>query len=79
MKKKPWNKWFLASGVLQLGCCVHLLMEWFRYSEVLHSAPFSVTVLVNAMCFCVPAVGCFLIGLYLEKRKRKDDSHENGN
>ena len=75
---RRWNLWYLASGILQLLCCIHILLEWFRYSSTLNSAPFSVTVWVNVVCFGVPAAACFLIGLYCEKR-RKDDSHEKRN
>lgn len=73
---KRWNLWYLASGIVQVVCVVHILLEWQRYSETLNSAPFSVTILVNAVYFGIPAAIFFLIGLYLEKRK--DDSHENG-
>lgn len=72
---KRWNLWYLASGIVQVVCVVHILLEWQRYSETLNSAPFSVTILVNAVYFGIPAAIFFLIGLYLEKRK--DDSHEN--
>ena len=72
--------WFLASGILQIACCIDLLTAWFRYSEVLNSAPFSVTVLVDVVSFGVPAAVCFLIGLYFERRtKGKEDSYENRN
>ena len=74
---RRWNRWYLASGILQLSCCICILLEWFRYSDTLNSAPFSLTVWVNVVGFGIPAAVCFLIGLYLEK-KRKDDSHENG-
>lgn len=74
---KRWNLWYLVSGILQLSCVIHTLLDWFRYTDALNSAPFSVTILVNLVVFGIPAAACFLIGLYLE-RKRKDDSHENG-
>ena len=75
---KQWNLWYLASGILQVACVVHISLEWLRYSDTLNSAPFSLTVWVNVVGFGIPAAGCFLIGLYLEK-KRKDDSHEERN
>ena len=74
---KRWNLWYLASGIVQVACVVHILLEWRRYSEALNSAPFSVTILVNGVCFGIPAAILFLIGLFLEI-KRKDDSHEHG-
>ena len=74
---RRWNLWYLASGIIQVSCVIRILLEWYRYSHTLNSAPFSVTILVNAVFFGVPAAIIFLIGLYLEK-KRKDDSHENG-
>ena len=74
---KRWNLWYLVSGILQLSCVIHILLDWQRYSDSLNSAPFSVTILVNLVFSGIPAAVCFLIGLYLE-RKRKDDSHETG-
>ena len=43
-------------------------MEWQRYSDSLNSAPFSVTILVNAVYFGIPGVIFFLIGLYEETK-----------
>ena len=74
---RRWNQWYLASGILQLSCVSRILLEWHRYSDSLNSAPFSLRILVNLVYFGVPAAILFLIGLYLEK-KRKDDSNENG-
>ena len=73
---KRWNLWYLISGILQLSCVIHILIDWLRYCDSLNSAPFSLIVWVNVLCFGVPAAVGFLIGLYWEKR-RKDDSHEN--
>lgn len=75
---RRWNFWYLVSGIMQLTCCACILLEWFRYSDTRNSAPFSLTVWVNAAVFGIPAAVCFLFGLYLEK-KRKDDSHEKRN
>ena len=74
---KQWNLWYLASGIVQVACAVQILLEWRRYSEALNSTPFSVTILVNGVCFGIPAAILFLIGLFLEM-KRKDDSYEHG-
>ena len=68
----------LVSGVGNFTsglCCPH--SAGVRYSETLNSAPFSVTILVNGVCFGIPAAILFLIGLFLEM-KRKDDSYEHG-
>ena len=70
---KRWNFWYLASGIVQVTCIVRILLEWRMYSETLNSAPFSVTILVNAVCFGISAAILFLVGLFLEM-KRKDDS-----
>ena len=65
---KRWNLWYLASGILQVACVIRVILEWLRYNDVLNSAPFSVTILVNAVFLGVPAAVCFLIGLYLQKK-----------
>ena len=65
---KRWNLWYLTSGVLQLACVVRIFIEWRQYSDALNSAPFSVTILVNAVGFGIPAAVCFLIGLFEEKK-----------
>ncbi|MGM9660259.1 MAG: hypothetical protein ACI3WQ_06640 [Faecousia sp.] len=75
---KKWNKWYLASGILQLLCCIHILLEWLCASNALTAVPFSLRACVSVIGFGIPAAICFLIGFHLEK-KRKDDSHENGN
>ena len=65
---RRWNLWYLASGILQTCCVMRILLEWQRYSDSLNSAPLSVTILVNAVCFGIPGVIFFLIGLYEETK-----------
>ena len=69
----------LVSGVGNFTsglCCPHSA----GVAEILRNPklrPLFCTILVNGVCFGIPAAILFLIGLFLEM-KRKDDSYEHG-
>ncbi len=74
MKNNRYKLWFWVSGILLVGGCIHLYMDWLQYDSMLNSAPFSLWVAVNAIVFGIPALICLIVGLAVRHCKnRKDD------
>ena len=70
MKKISGEKMcYGLSGLLLLGFAVNTAIDYSRYNSTLNSAPFSVWVLVNAICFVVPAAIVLAVGLVLRKKR----------
>ena len=63
------------SLLLLIGFVVQTLVDYSRYDSTLNSAPFSLWVWVNAVCFLLPAVIALTIGLFIGKKAKK--SKEN--
>lgn len=70
MKIRKSSLCFLLSGILTAVFCVKNPLDYRVYSNTLNSAPFWVTVLVNAICFLLPALILLILG-WLSHRKGK--------
>ena len=70
MKKMQTYKLLYGAAVLIiLGFCIHLAVDYYQYCTTLHSAPFSVWVLVDLLLWLVPAALAFRAGYIAKKRK----------
>ena len=61
------------SGLLFFAFLVHTAVDLVRYDSTLNSAPFSLWVLVNGICFLLPAGTALIVGLVLRKKQGKHD------
>ena len=65
--KKP-KVWFILSAVLTAVYVVKIPLDYHAYSTTLNSAPFWVTLLVNAICCLIPALICLVVGWILKQK-----------
>ena len=61
-----------ASVLLFIGFIINTIIDYGRYNSTLNSAPFYLWVIVNGICFIVPAIIVLIIGLIIKKKIRKD-------
>ena len=59
---------FLCSGLLVIIFFLNTIRDYVRYNTTLNSAPFYLCIIINAVCFLLPALILFIVGL-LDKRK----------
>ena len=72
MKKRNIPKFCFALSVLLLfGFVTHTVVDYMHYNTGLHAAPFYIWIVVNALCFIIPAVIAWLVGIMIGKRKRE--------
>lgn len=57
----------LISVILVACFFVNTLIDYTRYS-IADSAPFSLTIILNAIVFLLPAVIVFIVGIVLKKK-----------
>lgn len=60
------------SALLFIGFIINTIMDYIRYNSTLNSAPFYMWIIVNAICFIVPAIILLIIGFVIQKKTRKD-------
>lgn len=71
MKKRNLSKLCCVISVLLLiGFIINTIVDYSRYNSTLNSAPFSLWILVNILCFIVPATIVFVIGAVIKKRQK---------
>ena len=71
MKKiKGVSVCYTLSILLFLGFIINTIVDYSRYDSTLNSAPFYLWVLVNILCFIVPAIIVLIIGLVIKKKKK---------
>ena len=70
-KKKPYQRWFYAAGILAVCGFIHLFFDWVTYQNILTAVPFSVTILLNIAGFGGGAVICLLAGWILRRKVQK--------
>lgn len=58
----------LISAILVACFFVNTLIDYTRYS-IADSAPFSLTIMLNALIFLLPAVIIFIVGIVLKRKK----------
>ena len=61
---------YTLSILLFLGFIINTIVDYSRYDSTLNSAPFYLWVLVNILCFIVPAIIVLIIGLVIKKMKK---------
>ena len=71
MKKLNISKLCCVISVLLLiGFVINTILDYGRYNSTLNSAPFYLWVLVNILCFIVPAIIVFVVGLVIKKKQK---------
>ena len=66
-----WNKaklCFLISAILTAIFLVKNPLDYLTWSTTLNSAPFWVNILVNAICFLIPALVALILGFIFRKK-----------
>ena len=58
----------LISVILVACFFVNTLIDYIHYS-IADSAPFSLTIMLNAIVFLLPAVIIFIVGIILKRKK----------
>ena len=61
---------YTLSVMLFLGFIINTIVDYSRYNSTLNSAPFYLWVLVNTLCFIVPAIIVFIVGLVIKKKQK---------
>ena len=68
MKKKVPLICNIVSLAFAVGFVIKSVLDYFKYSSTLNSAPFSVWLLVNALCLITPAIIVFAVGKMVKKK-----------
>ena len=61
---------YTLSVLLFLSFIINTIVDYHRYNSTLNSAPFYLWVIVNILCFIVPAIIVLIIGLVIKKKKK---------
>ena len=73
MKKLNWIKiCYGLSVLLVIGFIINTIIDYSRYNSTLNSAPFYLWIIVNAICFIVPAIIALVVGLVIKKKIKAD-------
>ena len=73
MKKLNWIKiCYGLSVLLVIGFIINTIIDYSRYNSTLNSAPFHLWIIVNAICFIVPAIIALIVGLVIKKKTKTD-------
>ena len=62
-----------ASGLLLLGFCIQLILDYHKYKTTLNSAPFWIWILVDAVIWLIPALLAFTAGMVAKKKMSKQE------
>ena len=60
------------SVLLIIGFIINTIIDYGRYNTTLNSAPFYMWIIVNAICFIVPAIIALIVGLVIKKKTKTD-------
>ena len=58
------------SVLLFIGFIINTIIDYARYNSTLNSAPFYLQIIVNAICFIVPAIIVLIVGAIIEKKQK---------
>lgn len=73
MKKLNISKLCYVISILMLiGFVINTILDYSRYNSTLNSAPFYLWILVNILCFIVPAIIFFIIGIVIKKKQKSN-------
>ena len=72
MKKENIYKFLYAISIVLIICFVITSgVDFFRYDDILGSAPFYAYVIVRAIEFVVPSIVVFIVGLFCKKKYKE--------
>ena len=60
------------SILLVISFIVRTITDYLRYNSTINSAPFYLWIIVNAICFIVPAIIALIVGLVIKKKAKTD-------
>ena len=60
------------SVLLVISFIINTIIDYSRYNSTLNSAPFYLWIIVNAICFIVPAIIALIVGLVIKKKTKTD-------
>ena len=72
---KKLNKTKVCYGLsvlLIISFIINTIIDYGRYNTTLNSAPLYIWIIVNAICFIVPAIIALIIGLVIKKKTKTD-------
>ena len=73
MKKLNWIKaCYTLSVLLVIGFIINTIIDYSRYNSTLNSATFYLCIIVNTICFIVPAIIVLIVGLVIKKKTKTD-------
>ena len=58
------------SVLLFVGFIINTIIDYARYNSTLNSAPFYLQIIVNAICFIIPAIIVFVVGIVINKKTK---------
>lgn len=70
MKKNIHKICFVLAAALTLGFVIKLIIDYSVYTSTLNSAPFYLLIIIDGLCFLLPAAIILVVGLVI-KRKAK--------
>lgn len=62
-----------ASGLMSLGFCIHVLIDYHEYSTTLNSAPFWIWIVVDALLWLSPALLALLAGFIVSRKLKSKE------
>jgi len=63
---------YILSVLLVICFIINTIVDYNRYNSTLNSAPFYWWIIVNAICFIVPAIIILVVGLIIKKKTKTD-------
>lgn len=61
---------YTLSALLCLGFIINTIIDYNRYNSTLNSAPFYLWIVVNMLCFIVPAIIVLIVGMIIKKKQK---------
>lgn len=69
MRKHKWYPLcYVFSALAVAGFGLKVAWDWHIYTATLNSAPFRLFIMMDAVCFLLPAVLLLILGRYLRKK-----------
>ena len=65
---------FGASGLMVLGFCIHVIIDYAQYDAYANSAPFRLWIYVDAMLWLLPALIALVAGYVAKKKLTKKEN-----
>ena len=62
-----------ASGLMVLGFCIHVLVDYLQYDPIANSAPFRLWIYVDTALWLIPAAIAAIAGFVAKKKLTKKE------